>query len=135
MASTTFSKEEKAARREAAAEAKAAKAGADMEAACRGAIEELTGTDQELAQTLHELVKEHAALKPKTRYGMPAYINASPHTDWLPPQISRDSRGFSHTGPTLADLRHRTAAATGTRSPMRRAPQACLSGEMCVPGR
>ena len=76
MANTTFSKEEKAAMRAAAAEAKAAKAGADLETACLAAIEEMDGTDRELAQTLHGLVKEHTALGGKTWYGMPAYINA-----------------------------------------------------------
>ncbi len=76
MANTTFSKEEKAAMRAAAAEAKAAKAGADLEAACLAAIEEMDGTDRELAQTLHGLVKEHTGLGAKTWYGMPAYINA-----------------------------------------------------------
>ncbi|AIY03249.1 hypothetical protein ART_3650 [Arthrobacter sp. PAMC 25486] len=76
MANTTFSKEEKAAMRAAAAEAKAAKAGADMEAACLTAIAEMTGADRELAQTLHELVKEHTSLGAKTWYGMPAYMNA-----------------------------------------------------------
>jgi len=74
--STTFSKEEKAAMRAAAAEAKAAKAGADLEAACLAAIAEMTGTDKELAETLHQLVKEHTTLGAKTWYGMPAYTNA-----------------------------------------------------------
>jgi uncharacterized protein YdhG (YjbR/CyaY superfamily) len=73
---TTFSKEEKAAMRAAAAEAKAAKQGADLAEACLAAIDEMTGTDKELAQTLHHLVQEHTALKPKTWYGMPAYTNA-----------------------------------------------------------
>lgn len=72
---TTFSKEEKAAMRAAVAEAKAAKAGADQEAACVAAIEGLTGTDKELAETLHKLVKDHTGLAPKTWYGMPAYAN------------------------------------------------------------
>ncbi|MDJ0354528.1 hypothetical protein [Paenarthrobacter sp. PH39-S1] len=73
--STTFSPEEKAAMRAAAAEAKAAKLGADLEAACLAAIAEMTGTDKELAQTLHQLVKRHTTLGAKTWYGMPAYIN------------------------------------------------------------
>ncbi|MHA7305126.1 hypothetical protein ACX80E_07760 [Arthrobacter sp. TMN-49] len=73
---TTFSKEEKAAMRAAAAEAKAAKQGADLEAACVAAIAEMTGTDKELAETLHQLVKKHTTLAPKTWYGMPAYTNA-----------------------------------------------------------
>ncbi len=74
--SATFSKEERAAMRAAAAEAKAAKAGADLEAACLAAIGEMSGTDKELAETLHELVKKHTALGAKTWYGMPAYTNA-----------------------------------------------------------
>lgn len=43
------------------------------------------------------------------------FIGVSPHTDWLPPQISRDSGGFIRTGPALADLRHRTVG--GYRDP------------------
>ena len=74
--SATFSKEEKAAMRAAAAEAKAAKAGADMEEACRAAISDMSGSDKELAETLHELVKKHTTLAAKTWYGMPAYTNA-----------------------------------------------------------
>jgi uncharacterized protein YdhG (YjbR/CyaY superfamily) len=74
--STTFSKEEKAAMRAAAAEAKALKAGADLEAACLAAIADMTGTDKELAKTLHRLVQTHTTLGAKTWYGMPAYTNA-----------------------------------------------------------
>ena len=74
--STTFSKEEKAAMRAAAAEAKAAKAGADLEAACLAAIADMSGTDKELAEILHQLVKKHTTLSSKTWYGMPAYANA-----------------------------------------------------------
>ena len=62
--------------RAAAAEAKAAKAGADLEAACLAAIAEMSGTDQELAETLHRLVKDNTDLGAKTWYGMPAYANA-----------------------------------------------------------
>ena len=74
--STAFNKEEKAAMRAAVAEAKAAKLGADLEAACLAAIAEMSGTDQELAETLHRLVKENTDLGAKTWYGMPAYANA-----------------------------------------------------------
>jgi uncharacterized protein YdhG (YjbR/CyaY superfamily) len=73
--SATFSKEERAAMRAAAAEAKAAKAGADLEAACLGAIAEMSGSDKELAESLHALVKKHTTLGAKTWYGMPAYTN------------------------------------------------------------
>ncbi len=58
------------------AEAKAAKEGADLEAACLAAIKDMKGSDKELAETLHELVKKHTSLAAKTWYGMPAYINA-----------------------------------------------------------
>lgn len=74
--SDTFSKEERAAMRAALAEAKAAKAGADLEAACLAAISEMSGSDRELAETLHKLVKEHTSLGAKTWYGMPAYTNS-----------------------------------------------------------
>lgn len=73
--SATFSKEERAAMRAAAAEAKAAKVGADLEVACLAAIAEMSGSDKELAETLHELVKRHTSLGAKTWYGMPAYTN------------------------------------------------------------
>lgn len=72
----TFSKEERAAMRAAAAEEKAAKAGADLEAACLAAIAEMSGSDKQLAESLHELVKKHTTLGAKTWYGMPAYTNA-----------------------------------------------------------
>jgi thioredoxin reductase (NADPH) len=36
------------------------------------------------------------------------FIGASPRTDWLPPQIARDARGFILTGPALGERRHRT---------------------------
>ena len=71
-----FNKEERAAMRAAVAEAKSAKEGADFEAACLAAIADMTGTDQELAQTFHELVTTQTDLRPKTWYGMPAYANA-----------------------------------------------------------
>lgn len=73
--SPTFSTEEKSAMRAAAAEAKAAQAGADLEAACLTAIAAMTGTDKELAETLHRLVTQHTELTSKTWYGMPAYAN------------------------------------------------------------
>ena len=73
--STTFSKEEKAAMRAAVAEEKAAKAGADLAAACLAAIADLTGTDKELAETLHKLVTSHTSLAGKTWNGMPAYAD------------------------------------------------------------
>jgi uncharacterized protein YdhG (YjbR/CyaY superfamily) len=73
---TTFSKEEKAAMRAAVAEKKAAQEGADAAAACEAAIAAMTGTDKELAEAFHQLVKENTSLAAKTWYGMPAYTDA-----------------------------------------------------------
>ena len=72
----TFSKEERAAMRAALAEAKAAKEGADLAAACQASIAAMSGSDRELAEAVHELVTTHTSLRPKTWYGMPAYTNA-----------------------------------------------------------
>lgn len=76
----TFSKEEKAAIRAAIAEKKAAQEGADAAAACEAAIAAMTGTDKELAEIFHGLVKENTSLAAKTWYGMPAYANADGQT-------------------------------------------------------
>ena len=77
---TTFSKEEKAAMRAAVAEKKAAQEGADAAAACDEAIAAMTGTDKDLAEAFHQLVKENTSLAAKTWYGMPAYENADGKT-------------------------------------------------------
>jgi hypothetical protein len=75
-----FSKEEKAAMRAAVAEKKAAQEGADAADACDAAIAALTGTDKELAQGFHQLVKDNTSLAAKTWYGMPAYADADGKT-------------------------------------------------------
>jgi hypothetical protein len=77
---TTFSKEERAAMRAAVAEKKAAQEGADAAAACEAAIAAMTGTDRELAEAFHQLVKENTPLTAKTWYGMPAYADADGKT-------------------------------------------------------
>jgi thioredoxin reductase (NADPH) len=38
-----------------------------------------------------------------------SFIGASPRTDWLPPEIERDAKGFVQTGPALAKSPHWTA--------------------------
>jgi hypothetical protein len=76
MATSTFSKEEKAAIKAAVAEKKAAQEGADAAAACDAAIAAMTGTDRELAEAFHQLVAENTSLNAKTWYGMPAYTDA-----------------------------------------------------------
>jgi thioredoxin reductase (NADPH) len=38
-----------------------------------------------------------------------SFIGAVPRTDWLPPEIERDAKGFVQTGPSLANSPHWTA--------------------------
>jgi thioredoxin reductase (NADPH) len=38
-----------------------------------------------------------------------SFIGAVPRTDWLPPEIERDGKGFIRTGPSLAQSPHWTA--------------------------
>ncbi len=76
-ASGTFSKEEKAAMKEAAAEAKRAKAkasaGEDLKA-CLDKIAGMAPEDKALAERVHEIVTTTAPdLYVRTWYGMPAY--------------------------------------------------------------
>jgi uncharacterized protein YdhG (YjbR/CyaY superfamily) len=71
-----FSADERAAMKDRAKELKAAKAGADSEKLTLAAIAEMQGTDRELAERIHAIIKTHApGLKSKTWYGMPAYAN------------------------------------------------------------
>ena len=42
-----------------------------------------------------------------------SFIGAVPRTDWLPPEIERDAKGFVRTGPALAQSPHWT----GRRQP------------------
>jgi uncharacterized protein YdhG (YjbR/CyaY superfamily) len=74
---STFSAEEKAAMKEAAAEKRRAKqadaAAADAEA-CAEKIAEMEPGDRALAEKIHEIVTSVAPwLAPRTFYGMPAY--------------------------------------------------------------
>ena len=74
----TFTAEERAAMKERAREQKAeARRDADSAAGEQDVlakIAEMTGTDRDLAERIHGLVKASApALSPKTWYGMPAY--------------------------------------------------------------
>jgi len=72
----SFTDEEREAMKERAKEAKRGKA--DGEADCLAKIAEMEGSDKQIAERIHQLVKEHAPeLKAKTWYGMPAYANAA----------------------------------------------------------
>ena len=75
-AATVFSDDEKSAMKERAREEKAARAGADGEKEVLAKIAEMTGSDRELAERIHAIVKASApTLTSKTWYGMPAYAN------------------------------------------------------------
>jgi thioredoxin reductase (NADPH) len=37
-----------------------------------------------------------------------SFIGAMPRTDWLPPEVERDAKGFVQTGPALAKSPHWT---------------------------
>ncbi|MFE6648052.1 hypothetical protein ACFVJS_15895 [Nocardioides sp. NPDC057772] len=84
MANSTFTEEEKAAMKEAAAERRtAAKRGSGSKEAeadladCLEKIEAMDDNDCAIGETLHRIVTTHAAdLAPKIWYGMPAYANA-----------------------------------------------------------
>ncbi|NGN95755.1 DUF1801 domain-containing protein [Nocardioides sp. KC13] len=84
MANSTFTEEEKAAMKEAAAERRTAakrgsgskEAAADL-ADCLEKIGAMDDNDRAIGETLHRIVTTHAPdLAPKTWYGMPAYANA-----------------------------------------------------------
>jgi len=72
--SGTFSAEEREAMRERARELKADKLKENGESAVLAKIEAMEGSDRDIAERLHALIKATApALLPKTWYGMPAY--------------------------------------------------------------
>lgn len=69
-----FTAEERAAMKEHARELKAARKGAEAEKDVLAKIAEMSGSDRELAEKFHALVKQHApSLASRTWYGMPAY--------------------------------------------------------------
>jgi uncharacterized protein YdhG (YjbR/CyaY superfamily) len=72
--STAFTKEERAAIRERAQEAKAEARRADGESAVLASIAAMPEPDRVLAEQIHAIVTANAPdLTPKTWYGMPAY--------------------------------------------------------------
>lgn len=74
MSDDGFTPEEKAAMRERAREAKAARTKKDPERDVLEKIAEMDQPDQRMAERIHTIVKEVAPqLTPRTWYGMPAY--------------------------------------------------------------
>ncbi|AIY03251.1 hypothetical protein ART_3652 [Arthrobacter sp. PAMC 25486] len=78
---------------------------------CGASIDSVTGTEKLEAVA----IRDGSGPESVAASALFVFIGASPHTNWLPPQISRDDRGFILTGPALGDLRHRTAG--GDRDP------------------
>src|ERR1044072_7622614 len=73
-AKKTWTDEERAAMKERAKELKAEAAKADGESALLAKIAEMSGSDRDMAERLHAIIKANApVLTPKTWYGMPAY--------------------------------------------------------------
>jgi uncharacterized protein YdhG (YjbR/CyaY superfamily) len=70
----TFTAEERAAMRERAKEAKAARSRADGESDLLAKIAEMPKSDRAMGERIHAIVTDNAPdLEPKTWYGMPAY--------------------------------------------------------------
>ena len=97
---TTFSAEEKAAMKERVLEAKRAASKADGEADLLEKIAEMKGSDKEMAERLHALVKATAPdLESRTWYGMPAYAKDGNTVMYFKPAEKFKSRyatlGFS----------------------------------------
>jgi uncharacterized protein YdhG (YjbR/CyaY superfamily) len=118
---TAFSAEEKAAMRERAKEAKAAKA--DGEPSVLEKIAEMEGGDREMAERVHAIVREAAPdLAPKLWYGQPAYARDGKVVCFFQPAQKFKTRystlGFSDEAhlddgtmwPTAFALRSLTAA-------------------------
>ncbi|MBV8216939.1 MAG: DUF1801 domain-containing protein [Solirubrobacterales bacterium] len=99
-ASAGFTKEEKAAMRERARELKAEASKEAGEKDLLGKIAEMQGSDREIAERIHGIVKASAPeLSPRTWYGMPAYAKDDNVVFFFKPAAKFKSRyatlGFS----------------------------------------
>ncbi|GAB3570320.1 NAD(P)/FAD-dependent oxidoreductase [Spelaeicoccus albus] len=80
---------------------------------CGTSVDSVGGTERLETVTIRDAAT--GGTEELTTSGIFVFVGASPRTDWLPPQIARDKRGFILTGPALGDRRHRTA--DGDRDP------------------
>lgn len=85
----------------------------NIEVRCRTAVQKVSGEDHLEGVVLESL--DTGELDEMATSAMFVFIGASPRTEWLPPQIARDTNGFILTGPALGDRRHRTS--DGDRDP------------------
>src|SRR5438552_7628111 len=80
---------------------------ANIELLCNTTIQQMSG-DNHL--TAVEIVNNNTGeVRTVQTPAVFSYIGAVPRTDWLPPEIERDAKGFVQTGPTLAKSPHWTA--------------------------
>jgi thioredoxin reductase (NADPH) len=85
----------------------------NIEVRCGAEVREVCGTDR-----VERVTVEHRSTGQVDTLDASAifiFIGASPHTSWLPPQISTDEYGFVLTGPALGERRFPTS--DGDRDP------------------
>ncbi|MGB3411035.1 MAG: FAD-dependent oxidoreductase [Microthrixaceae bacterium] len=85
----------------------------NIEVRCQSRVQEVVGTERIESITIaHCETGETSEVKAAAMF---IFIGASPHTPWLPPQISKDKQGFVLTGPALGDRRF--PSSDGDRDP------------------
>src|SRR6202522_416987 len=75
----------------------------NIEILCHTEIRKMTG-DKHLETVELENIETHERRTVQTP-AIFSMIGAKPHTDWLPPEIERDEKGFVKTGAAVADAR------------------------------
>jgi thioredoxin reductase (NADPH) len=80
---------------------------ANIELLCNATIRRMRGDGHLAAVEIvnHKTGEERTVETPAVF----SFIGAVPRTDWLPPEIERDAKGFVQTGPALAKSPHWTA--------------------------
>ncbi len=85
----------------------------NIEVRCESRVQEVLGSERiESITVAHCETGETSEIKASAMF---IFIGASPHTPWLPPQISKDKQGFVLTGPALGDRRF--PSSDGERDP------------------
>lgn len=85
----------------------------NIEVRCQSRVQEVVGTERiESITVAHCETGETSEVKASAMF---IFIGASPHTPWLPPQISKDKQGFVLTGPALGERRF--PSSDGERDP------------------
>jgi thioredoxin reductase (NADPH) len=80
---------------------------ANIELLCNAAIRQMRGDGHLTAvEIINSKTGEGRTVETPAVF---SFIGAVPRTDWLPPQVERDAKGFVQTGPDLAKSPHWTA--------------------------